>query len=395
MKIAYLDCFSGISGDMLLGALLDAGFSPQRLSEMITALALPEKVEVQVSQVVKKGLRATQVVILTGESHHHRRLSDIQQMIEQSGLPETVKRNGLAVFQRLAEAEAHVHGVDVEEIHFHEVGALDSIIDILGSLLGLYELGIEQLYASALPYSDGFVNGAHGRLPLPAPATAELLAAAQAPLTPGSAAVEQVTPTGAAVLAALARFERPAFRLEKVGVGAGQRELEWANILRILIGNQEGPALAEVVTLECNIDDMNPEFYGAVMERLFRAGALDVFFTPIYMKKNRPAIMLSVIARRQDEPGLAQILLHETTTFGLRVQHASRHEAGRETRNVATPYGDIRVKIKILDGKICQAAPEYDDCRKAAETFRLPPLTVYTAAVTAANTLIETGSQPL
>ena len=391
MKIAYLDCFSGISGDMLLGALIDAGFSPQRLTEMVADLGLPENVEVQVGNVVKNGLRACSVAIKTGESHHHRHLQDINIIIENSHLPDAVQQNALTVFRRLAEAEARVHGTNVENVHFHEVGALDSIVDILGSMLGLHELGIAQVYASPLPFSGGSVTGAHGKLPLPAPATAELLAAARAPLVPCDAAVELVTPTGAAILAALACFERPALRLHRVGVGAGQRDLEWANILRVLIGEAEDAARPEVVTLECNIDDMNPEYFGAVMDALFEAGALDVYFSPIYMKKNRPAAMLSVIARPADETALAQMLLKETTTFGLRVQRATRYEAQRETRTVATPFGEIRVKLKMLAGEICQAAPEYEDCRKAALAQGVPPYTVYTAAAAAAAQLIKSG----
>lgn len=367
MKLAYVDAFSGISGDMFLAALIDAGLPIERLREQLALLALPERVEVMVEETHKGAIRAALVHVDAPHSHHHRHLSDIQEMITGSRLPDPVKQACLQIFQVLAEAEASVHGSAIDQVHFHEVGALDSIADIVGAAIGLHELGIERLYASALPCGSGQVKTEHGMLPVPAPATLEILSRVHAPLVTSPAQFEQVTPTGAAILAALATFQRPDMILEKVGVGAGRKDLPWPNVLRLWVGRTETQLDLPMVLLETNIDDMNPQFYGNVMNRLFAAGARDVFFTPIFMKKNRPATMLSVIALRSEEAMLARILLEHTSTLGLRVQPIMRVEADREFKHVETQYGSIPVKIKILDGRRLQAQPEYDACLKAAE----------------------------
>jgi pyridinium-3,5-bisthiocarboxylic acid mononucleotide nickel chelatase len=251
---------------------------------------------------------------------------------------------------------------------------------VTGAVLGLETLGIERLYASPLPYGTGTIQSEHGLLPLPAPATLEVLRLAQAPLIPSPAQVELVTPTGAAILAVLATFERPNLVISSLGVGAGKRDLPWPNLMRLLIGETPASGASEMVQIETNIDDMNPQIFGHVMERLFAAGALDVYLTPIYMKKNRPATLLGVIARRQDEASLAELILRETTTLGLRVQPIQRYEAQREFRQVQTPYGALTVKRKIINGQIIQAMPEYDECTRLAKENGVSLAEIYAAA---------------
>lgn len=434
MKIAYCDCFSGISGDMFLGALLDAGLPLETLQGELAKLHLPDPYEIRAEKVMRGAIQATLLQFaLPGEEseaedlhqhphvhdhehahtsdhshehgdehahdHHHehhqsihvhqRTYAEIRALICASGVKDEVKATSLAIFQKLAEAEGTVHGVPAEEVHFHEVGALDSILDIVGAAIGLNALGIEKVFASALPWGGGQVNTQHGTLPLPAPATLELLAAAQAPLMPSPAKVELVTPTGAAILAALANFEQPAMRLGGVGVGAGKRELPWANVMRILLGESELTPSGATVLLETNIDDQSPQALGYVMSRLFAAGALDVYFTPIQMKKNRPAVMLSVICRKADEGKLAEILLRETSTFGLRVQQHLRYEAGRHIIRVETEFGAVEVKLKEVEGRVVWAAPEYEACRRVAEQSGVEYMEVYLAAQQAARGLVE------
>ena len=389
MKLAYIDAFSGVSGDMILAALLDAGLSIDTLRAQLGLLNLPEQVDVRVEETHKGALRAALVTVDAPESHHHRHLEDIQRMIAESRLPEPVKRSSLSVFQVLAEAEGRVHGIPADAVHFHEVGALDSITDVVGAAIGLHELGIERLYASALPYGSGQVKTEHGLLPLPAPATLEILSMAHAPLVSSAAQAELVTPTGAAILAALATFERPDMLLERVGTGAGRKDLPWPNVLRLWVGRSSPEQDLPMVVLETNIDDMNPQLFGSVMNRLFEAGARDVFFTPIYMKKNRPATMLSVICRRSEEAVLGRILLEQTSTLGMRVRPVYRIEAEREFSTVETPFGPIPVKVKLLDGRKVQAQPEFDACLKAAEAHQAQVGDVYAAALLAGRSVLD------
>ncbi len=437
MKIAYCDCFSGISGDMFLGALVDTGLPVERLEMELQRLGLPEKFSLKAGQVKKGAISASliQIEIENGSAidaapidqaetndhhhehdhdseHHHdhdgdhdqlhehahthhehthsRSMADIAGLIEASPLSSAVKATSLAIFQKLASAEGKIHAERPENVHFHEVGAVDSILDIVGAAIGLEILGIERLYASALPLGSGQVNSQHGLLPLPAPATLDLMRQAQIPVVPSPARKELVTPTGAAILATLATFEQPAMRITGVGTGAGQRDMPWPNVLRLILGETgSSGSHGELILIETNIDDMAAQGFGQVMNKLFSAGALDVFFTPIYMKKNRPATMLSVIAPRLFESDLAQILLKETTTFGMRVQPIGRYEAQREMRKVNTPYGEIDVKLKFLDGKIFQAVPEYDICLKIAEEKDVPFLKVYQAALAAGSDILS------
>jgi pyridinium-3,5-bisthiocarboxylic acid mononucleotide nickel chelatase len=378
MKIAYADCFSGISGDMLLASLLDAGLQLESLQEGISKLKLGEKIELRLSETHKGALRAASLEVIVPPSQHHGHLADILEILSTSQLSAYVKERTGQIFTLLAEAEARVHGKTIEQVHFHEVGALDSIVDVTGAVIGLEALGIERLYASPLPYGAGTVTSDHGLLPLPAPATLEVLRLARAPLTPSPAQVELVTPTGAAILAALATFERPDLTVTGLGVGAGKRDLPWPNVMRLILGESPTSGNNPMVQIETNIDDMNPQLFGHVMERLFAAGALDVYLTPIYMKKNRPATLLGVIARRQDEAALAELILHETTTLGLRVQPISRYEAQRSFRLVHTRYGDVKVKQKIINGQVLQSIPEYDDCVRLANENKVSLADVYT-----------------
>lgn len=406
MTLLYCDCFSGISGDMFLGALLDAGLPLEHLEARFRQLGLPEFAGVSARRVQKGALAATLLELHLHEhghdhthSHDHehehdhdhdhdRSYADIRALIETSALPARVKELSLAVFQKLAEAEARVHGTTPEQVHFHEVGAADSILDIVGAAAGLEYFGVEKVYSSPLPLGSGTVDTRHGRLPVPAPATLELLTAAGAPVIPSPARCELVTPTGAALLAALAGFTQPAMRLVRTGTGAGRRDLEWPNVMRVLLGEADAAAGSHV-EIETNIDDMNPQVYGAVMARLFQAGALDVYLTPITMKKLRPAVRLSVIARREDEERLCALLLAETSTLGVRVTPLRRHEACREMRTIDTPYGPVRVKLKLLEGRPVQAAPEYDDCARIAEEHRLPVLQVLREVEALAAALIR------
>lgn len=397
MTILYCDCFSGISGDMFLSALIDAGLSPKYLSEQLAQLGLPGFRGVSVNKVLKGAIQASALHFdvetdhNTANSHHehshHRNLTDIVGMITGSALPAAVQNTAITIFQKLAEAEARVHGSSVDEVRFHEVGAIDSILDIVGAAIAIHHFNIDQVYASSLPLGSGQVQTQHGLLPLPAPATLELIKSVNAPLVPSPASVELVTPTGAAILCALAKFQQPSLSLQAVGIGAGKRDLPWPNILRLLIGS---PGISEgwIVEIETNIDDMNPQFYGSIMERLFEKGALDVYFTPIVMKKNRPATKLSVLCRQEDELKMSNLLLQETTTLGVRVKPLHRYEAERETRIITTDFGEARIKIKRLDGKIIQISPEYDDCVQLANHLQKSVAQIYNEILQAANQLI-------
>ncbi len=378
MTIMYCDCYSGISGDMLLSAMLDAGLPLTYLEEHIAALKLRAYRGVQVQDIQKGALKALSLQWLIEEEQQHRHLGDIEEIIQSSCLPAEVKAVSLTIFQRLAQAEAQVHGTDIQHVHFHEVGALDSILDIVGAAIGLHYFGVKQLYSSALPLGSGTIKSQHGLLPLPAPAVMVLLQQAGAPLRPSSAEEELVTPTGAAILSSLAVFEQPSMTLQRFGIGAGKRDFPWPNVLRLLIGEPIASSPETFVELITNIDDMNPQAYQHIMQRLFDEGALDVYLTPIIMKKSRPATRLSVIAKKQDEAHLADLLLRETTTFGIRVIPIyHRYEASREVHLVATPIGEAQVKLKKAGSKIVQIAPEYDAVEKLAKESSLTWEEVY------------------
>lgn len=390
MRVAYFDCPSGASGDMLLGALVDAG-AP--LDGIATALAgLPVSgYRLEQRRVQRAGIAATKVdVPLAEHPQPHRSLSTILDLIRGSGLPDGDIARGSAVFTALAEAEAKVHGTEIEAIEFHEVGAVDAIVDVLGVVVALRLLGVEACYVSPLPAGAGTARTAHGEIPVPGPATLELLARANAPITAPREGerFELVTPTGAALLTTLGRFERPALRLERVGYGAGGRDTPGRpNVLRCWLGDAAGAATfaqREMRLLETNIDDMSPELFGWALERLFAAGAVDAWCTPIQMKKNRPAVMLQALCPPEAEAEVVRTLLRETSTLGVRVRDVRRYEAPRESLTVQTPLGPARVKLKRLPGEPARAAPEYDDCRELALQHGLPLVEVFRIVADAA-----------
>jgi hypothetical protein len=372
---------------MFLSCLVDAGWPIDELKRAVGRLALPdEEYAIEAKEVMKGALRAMQVNVTAITTKHHRHLKDIQAIINGSDLSVRVKDRAIAIFGRLAHAEAKVHGMTVESVHFHEVGAVDAIVDIVGAAAGFDALGLTRLYASPLPLAEGWVRSAHGLIPLPAPATLELLAAAHAPTRPAPGPGELVTPTGAAILAELATFTQPQMTLHKIALGAGQKEFAWPNVARLWLGEDRhsGP----LVQMETNIDDMNPQFYTPVTEKLFSLGALDVWLTPTQMKKGRPATTLSILAPVQAEQVLADTLLRETTTFGLRVHSVTRHEARRELRMVETPFGSVQVKVKFLHDVPISATPEYEDCVARAREKNVPVADVTESAQRTAQELL-------
>ncbi len=385
MKIAYFDCIAGASGDMILGALIDSGLPLETLRPHLIALKLEQEFEIQARRVTKNGFQATKVdVILSPQTQqvppaHGRRLADMQALLAQSALPGAIREQANRMFQRLAEVEAEIHNVSPQAVHFHEVGGVDAIVDIVGALLCLDLLGIQEVRASPLPLGRGFVQGAHGPIPLPAPATLALLRGA--PIYGLDVEAELVTPTGALLLTTLCRAfgPIPPMRLQAIGYGAGGRDLPIPNLLRLLIGEQE-EGIEHLLLLETNVDDASPELLGYTMEKLLAAGALDVFFTPIQMKKNRPAVMLSVLGPPQNAQLLETILFRETSTLGIRRQMIERRALERYEQTVETPYGAIRVKAARLPDGNLKHAPEYEDCKRAAEMHGVPLRIVYEAA---------------
>lgn len=386
-RVAYFDCFSGCSGDMILGALLDLGLPLETLERKLGSLALGGY-RLSVQKVKRSIINASKFTVVMDENlpQPERSLADILKIIDESSLSKAVKEKGSVIFRHLGEAEAAVHGASLERVYFHEVGAVDSIIDIMGALLGFEALKIERFYSSPITVGNGWAKTAHGVIPVPAPATLQLLALAQAPmvgppLAAGEPSGELVTPTGAALITSLAIFRRPNMTLEKVGYGAGSKEfVRWPNALRICLGKESNTSGNEdLVLLETNIDNMSPEIYGYLMEKLFSQEAADVWFTPIQMKKNRPATMLSVLAPRHAEFQLTESIMRETSTLGIRVRSVSRHIAGREIIEFDSSLGHARAKIKHFAGNVIGIAPEYEDCRRIALERNMPLREVYNA----------------
>jgi uncharacterized protein (TIGR00299 family) protein len=391
MKIAYFDCIAGASGDMILGALLDAGLPEVRLRERLAALRLDD-FDLRCYWVHKNGFSAIKVDVLVVDDVPARHLPDIKAIVLESDLSAAIKEQAIAIFRRLGEVEADIHGTTLDQVHLHELGGVDTIVDVVGALVGLDELGIERVFASPLPLGRGFVKGAHGQIPLPAPATVALLE--NVPVVGSDLEVELVTPTGAALLSSLAAEfgPIPAMRLTATGYGAGGRDLPIPNLLRLLVGEQTTliDKISEVlVMLETNIDDLNPEIYDYVMARLFAANALDVFLSSIQMKKNRPATLLRVLCQPADVEALMNILFTETSTLGVRQQTVTRHCLPRSIQTVETPYGPVRVKVARWDEGGTKAAPEYEDCRQLAEESGVSLREVYRAAEQAAEGLTK------
>lgn len=425
MKILYFDCFSGISGDMVIGALLDLGIDRQVFLKELSRLEL-DGYRIDINTKIMNGISGTDVnVVLTGNdhvheheyehehphdhehghNHHHeynhdhdhshdhnhshdhahahgeRGLADIELILDRSNLSENVKTFSKKVFREIAAAEAKVHGKPIDEVHFHEVGAVDSIVDIAGTAICIELLGVDRVYSSALHDGYGFIECRHGIIPVPVPAVMEMLAGSGIPLISGNVGTELVTPTGMGLIKCLAVGfgSMPAMIIEKTGYGLGKRDTGRLNALRVVLGETLKEQQADkdgIVRLETNIDDTTAEILGYTMTKLLEAGALDAFYTPVFMKKNRPAYMLTVLAAPGNEDAMADIILRETSTLGIRTQYLKRYCMKRETVNVETPYGIARVKIAAM-GNIKKASPEYEDCRKIAESAGLPLAKVY------------------
>ncbi len=383
-RVAYFDCFSGASGDMLVASLVDAGVPLDGLLAALRALPV-SGYTIEATGVVRNGIAGARFEVRVDEHDQpHRHLAEIEALIREAGdaLPVRARERAIAIFRRLARAEARVHGTTPEDVHFHEVGAVDSIVDIVGFAVALELAGVDGVYASPLPLGRGFVRTAHGILPLPAPATLEVLAEAGVPTYSVDVEGETVTPTGAAILAEVARFKQPDMRIGRVGYGFGKYEgFPWPNAVRAWLGEARDNAHERVVLLECNLDNVTGEALGYAMERLFADGALDVWFTPIQMKKNRPGVVLSVIAAPENAEALAQVVLRETPTLGLRWQEVERRTAERRMEMARTPWGDVRVKVKMLDGEIVLRRPEYEDCARIAREHHVPLEEVWRVAL--------------
>ncbi|PYV23434.1 MAG: nickel pincer cofactor biosynthesis protein LarC [Acidobacteria bacterium] len=396
MKTAYLDCSSGVSGDMFLGALLDAGLPAERLRAELRKIPLGDY-EFKQSRVLRAGLAGTRVEIVVPEKQPERHLRDIEQLIEGSALTKTAKERAIEVFGRIAEAEGKLHDKPAAKVHFHEVGAVDAIIDVAGACAGLELLEVSELVSSPLNVGGGRVEAAHGSLPVPAPATAELLR--DIPIYSSGVDAELVTPTGAALVVALARSfgPLPPMKVERIGYGAGARDLRGhPNLLRLFLGRRielgsqesgvggeaaNSDAGEEIVSvLEANVDDMSPQLYGYLVERALAAGALDVTCSSIQMKKNRPGLEVSILCPPERSDALAQLLFDETTTIGLRIYEARRKVLDRELVTVETRYGAVRVKVARRDGRVLNVAPEYEDCQRLAAEKSVPLKEVILAA---------------
>ncbi len=382
MRIAYFECFSGISGDMTLGALVDAGVSAELLREVVTQLDLGA--ELTFETVKRAGFRATYARVKAPEEHAHRHLHHVEAIIEKAALAPAVAELATRIFRKLADAEAKAHGSSLSKVHFHEVGAVDSIVDIVCAAVGLNQLKLNRIESSPLPPGRGSVHAAHGRMPLPAPGTAELLKGI--PLADSTADFEQTTPTGAAIVACAAHAfgPLPAMTIETIGYGAGTADPPGlANVVRLFVGTvRENQGSDQVWVLETNVDDLPGEFIGHATSRLLEAGALDVYVTPVLMKKGRPGVVVSLLCDGAKVEPLEKILFQETSTLGIRRYAVQRHTLNRRNVVVATPYGPIRGKLAWEGSQESQArySPEFDDCAKAAVAQNVGVQTVHEAA---------------
>jgi pyridinium-3,5-bisthiocarboxylic acid mononucleotide nickel chelatase len=394
MSVLYFDCFSGAAGDMVLGSLIDAGVPLDEVRRALGSLAI-EPDTVWTDRVVRAGVTATKFCVRGedgGEQHHpHRHLKGVYKLIDGSALSDRGKERAKSLFERLGQAEAAIHGTTMEKVHLHEVGALDSIIDIVGSVFALEWLGADDVVSSPLNVGSGMMKAAHGVYPVPAPATMRLLEGV--PVYAGEQKAELVTPTGALLVSSYAKAYGPVppMTVKKIGYGAGTRDFsETPNVLRVLVGERsgssdrvggaEGLPHRTVVVIECEIDDMNPQIFGAVMDRLLEEGALDVFYTPVQMKKNRPGTLLTIVAPPDRREALTSLVFTETTSIGVRYREMMRECLDRETVTVDTPLGAVRVKVALRDGRVFNAAPEFDDCARIARERGVPLKDVQAAA---------------
>ena len=375
--LAYFDCFSGISGDMTLGALIDIGVPAQWLKERLQAIPLAG-FDLVTGSTSRHGIDAVTVTVQVEDHKTHRNYGEIKSLIENSPLDASVRQMSLDIFERLADAEAGVHGVPKEKTHFHEIGGVDAIVDIVGAALGISYLGIRKVVASKIPVGTGFVSCSHGTLPVPAPATLAILSGI--PIYGSGIQNELVTPTGAAIVATLADSfaSMPEMVVEKIGYGAGKRDLESRpNVLRVVVGRAAISSKDSVMVVETCIDDMNPEVFGFLMDRLFEDGALDVYWIPIFMKKNRPGTLVQVLCRPNRREAVIHRILSESTSLGVRFHEANRYMLERDTVNMDTPYGSVEVKrITEPDGNV-RYTPEYEVCKRIALEKNIPIKTVY------------------
>ena len=377
MKTLYFDCFSGAAGDMILGALIDAGLPVAALKEALGSLGV-EGWDISADRVVKTGISATKFRVHeaagNGSGHKHYHLAGIKKRIQQSALSDTGRARALSLFDRLAEAEAAIHNMPVEKVHLHEVGALDSIVDIVGCVYALEWFGASRIVVSPLNVGSGTVKTAHGVYPVPAPATLRLIG--EAPVYAGDVAAELLTPTGALVLTAYATSygPMPPMRVERVGYGAGDRDFAHTpNVLRVVVGEAAvSDHSMNVCVIECEIDDMNPQIFGTLMDQLYAAGALDVLYAAVHMKKNRPGTLMTIIARPEDRERLVDLVFRETTTIGVRFSNMQRQCLERETVSVVTPLGAVRFKVARRDGRVLNAQPEFDDLVRLATEHSRP-----------------------
>lgn len=385
MKILYFDLIGGASGDMILAALIDAGVPAEKLTEMLAGLNLDE-FELKTESISKNGFQATQVDILVGKQPPERHLKDIFEVIRNSSLPIPIQNRAIRIFQKIASVEAGIHNKPVDQIHLHELGGTDTIVDITGALLALDFLEVTHIYASSIPLGSGFISGAHGQIPLPAPATMGLLNGL--PVRKTDIEAELITPTGAALLAELVDdfSPPPVIKFDRIGYGAGTRELPIPNLLRVMIGEIDGMGnqiREQLILLESNLDDLNPEIYPYVMNLLFEAGALDVCLVPVQMKKNRPGIQIQVLTEVQKAGKMREILFQETSTLGIRQSQADRYSLPRTIQEISTGYGMVRIKVAGEGTDDQKASPEFEDCRKLARENDVPIQKVFQEAIRA------------
>jgi uncharacterized protein (TIGR00299 family) protein len=389
VKVVYFDCPSGASGDMILGALIDAGVPLATLRAELAKLGLPG-FTLETREVRRGAFRATKadVVLDAQVRHHHRQLRDILAILGASQLAPAVIAGAARIFSRLAEAEARVHGTGIEEVHFHDVGAVDAIVDVTGAVIALHLLGVENVHVSALPLGGGFVDGPHGRMPVPGPGAAELLRGF--PVVDTGVRSELVTPTGAAILTTLAASgagRMPAMTVDRIGYGAGTKDLPGTpNVLRCFVGDTSDAGATETVAqLETTIDDMNPQLYEPLMDRLFEAGALDVFLTPVVMKRSRPGTVLTALCPKDKVPDLSRVLFEESSTIGVRWTEVSRTRLDREVVTIVTDYGPLPFKVSRLSGRVVTITPEFADVVRLAQAKSLPVREVLSQAHAAAR----------
>ncbi len=370
MRTLYFDCFAGASGNMILGGLVALGLDEAELRRQLSSVS-PVEIELEFTRVDRSGIAAIHANVRVPDETKHRHLSNIEKIIDGSGVSDGVKLRSKTIFRRLAEAEAKVHGIDVERVHFHEVGAMDAIIDIVGACIGFEMLGIEQFICSKVHVGSGFVDMAHGKFPVPPPAVVELLAGI--PFYSTEIQGELATPTGVAIISTVceSRSTPADITAEQTGYGAGTRDYDkFPNVLRLIVGESTGSsdrvATDQLVLLETNIDDLSPQVLGFAMERAFELGALDCWFTPIQMKKNRPAVMLSVLCSQESRTELTRMIYMETSTLGIRVREVDRECLDREMLSVVTEFGAVDVKLGKINGEVVNAMPEYDQVRRLA-----------------------------